>query len=233
MYPSVTISGTDMFRTYQAPLKELHSVQPPELKSFFQDVPGSDGSVDLTTINAGRPTYNRREITMHFTCEQPANRWSGIMSELLRKFHGQEGKIIFEDDPDYYYIGRMELSEYERNVLTGSFTITVNAEPYKYELFSSLEPWKWGPLNLRTGIIRSYGNLQVNGTKELIIPGTDRYVIPEFEVTGTISLTFNDTVYPLKAGKNKIYDVVIGTGKNSLVFTGNGTVSVNYRGGIL
>lgn len=233
MYPAVTINDINLFQAYQAPLKELHSVQPPELKSYFQDVPGGDGSVDLTTANAGRPTYNRREITMNFTCEQPANRWSSVMSELLKKFHGKEGKIIFEDDPDYYYIGRMELSDYDRNVLTGTFTITASAEPYKYELFSSLEPWKWDFFNLKTGIIRSYRNLEVNGTKDLVIPGTEQWVIPKIKATGSVSLTFDGVTYPLKEGNNKIYDVVIMDGENHLTFTGNGTVSVNYRGGVL
>lgn len=233
MYPSVTINGIDMFKTYHAPLKELHSVQPPALKSFFQDVPGGDGSIDLSTANSGRPTYERREITMNFKCEMPMNRWTTTMSEVLRNFHGKEGKIIFEDEPDYYYIGRMAVSDYERVVQTGAFVITANAEPYKYELSSSLEPWRWDSFNFKTGIIRSYGSLQVDGERELIIPGRERWVIPEIEVTGNLSLTFRGVTYQLKEGKNKLYDVVIKTGENRLIFTGSGTVSVNYRGGIL
>lgn len=232
-YPSVKINGVDMFQTYHAPLRELHSVQPPELKSFFQDVPGGDGSIDLTETNTGRPTYKRREITMKFQCEMPMKQWPSTVSKILSKFHGKEGKIIFEDNPDYYYVGRMAVSDYERVVQTGIFTITANAEPYKYELLSSLEPWRWDPFNFRTGLIRSYGNLNVNGTRELIIPGTERWVIPEMEVTGSLSLTFEGTTYPLKAGRNKLYDVVIKAGANRLMFTGNGSVSVNYRGGIL
>lgn len=233
MYPSVTINGIDMFQTYHAPLRELHSVQPPELKSFFQEVPGGDGSIDLSETNSGRPTYKRREITMKFQCEMPMNQWSATVSNILREFHGKEGKVIFEDDPDYYYIGRMAVSDYERVVRTGAFIITVNAEPYKYELVSSLEPWLWDPFNFRTGLIRSYGNLQVEGTRELVIPGTERWIIPVMEVTGSLSLTFEGVTYPLKAGRNKLYDVVIKDGDNLLIFTGNGTVSVDYRGGIL
>lgn len=233
MYPSVTINGIDMFQTYHAPLRELHSVQPPELKSFFQEVPGGDGSIDLSETNSGRPTYKRREITMKFQCEMPMNQWSATVSNILREFHGKEGKVIFEDDPDYYYIGRMAVSDYERVVRTGAFIITVNAEPYKYELVSSLEPWLWDPFNFRTGLIRSYGNLQVEGTRELVIPGTERWIIPVMEVTGSLSLTFEGVTYPLKAGRNKLYDVVVKDGDNLLIFTGNGTVSVDYRGGIL
>lgn len=233
MYPSVTINGIDMFKTYHAPLKELHSVQPPELKSFYQEVPGGDGSIDLSTAISGRPTYGRREITMNFKCEMPMNRWTTTMSEILKNFHGKEGKIIFEDEPDYYYVGRMTVSDYERVVQTGTFIITAKAEPYKYELTSSLEPWPWDSFNFRTGIIRSYASLQVDGERILTIPGRERWVIPELEVTGTLSLTFGGVTYKLKAGKTKLYDVVIKEGENRLIFTGTGTISVNYRGGIL
>ena len=39
--------------------------------------------------------------------------------------------------------------------------------------------------------------------------------------------------YDLIAGNNKIYDIAIPEGENILAFIGNGTVSIDYRGGIL
>lgn len=232
-YPAVTINGINMFEKYKAPLTELHSVQPPEPKTFFQDIPGGDGSLDVSTVISGRPTYKRREITMKFHCEHPSNQWTTIMSEILKEFHGKEGKIIFEDDPDYYYMGRMTVSDYERAVKTGKFIITSNAEPYKYELLSSLEPWLWDPFNFKKGFIRNYGNMEVSGTKTLTIPGTERWVIPVFTTTGSVRVEYEGKSYDLKQGKSKIYSIVIKQGNNVLKFSGNGKVSVEYRGGIL
>lgn len=232
-YPEVKINGIDLFERYRAVLAEKHSVQPPETKTFYKEIPGADGAADLSTALTGRVTYNRREITMNFQCEYRNTEWVGVFSEILKEFHGKEGKIIFGDDRSYYYFGRMEVSGYERMRTFGKFTITMNAEPFKYELLSSLEPWLWGPFSLRNGVIRNYGNIAVNGTKILKITGADNWAIPVFIVAGNISVVFEEKKYMLKSGKSKIYSIVIKPGANLLRFEGTGTVSVEYRGGKL
>lgn len=230
---TVTINGTDMFEKYKALLAEKHSVQPPTPKTFYQDVPGADGSMDLSTSISGRPIYERRQISMNFNSMHTDDRWPTVFSQLLKEFHGKEGKIIFGDDPNYYYLGRMIVSDYERNGQVGTFAITANAEPYKYELLSSMDDWLWDPFDFETGLIRSYKDLAVNGESVLTIPGTERWVIPEFMATGSLSVSFEGKNYTLKEGTSKIYAIVIKEGDNLLTFNGSGTVSVNYRGGIL
>lgn len=231
--PTVTINGIDIFKRYKAPLAEKHSVQPPVLKTFYQDVPGADGSLDLSTVLSNHPTYERREITMEFNCENRDSAWPSIFSEILREFHGKEGKIIFADDPYYYYIGRLQVSDYRRNRQVGTFIIQTEAEPYKYEITSSLEDWLWDTFDFESGVIREYGNISINGNQTLMIPGTECWVIPEFITEGNVSVTFDGKTYELKSGTSKIYSIVIKEGDNILNFNGNGTVSVNYRGGIL
>ena len=231
--PIVEINGIGLFEKYKAVLAERHSVQPPEPKARYQDIPGGDGSADLSTAIAGRITYNRREITMNFASEHKSNEWGRVFSEILRDFHGKEGKIIFGDDPSYYYVGRMQVSGYERERTYGKFTITVNAEPYKYDRVSSLEPWLWDSFSFRNGIIRNYKDIQVNGTKTLNIIGSDLCVIPVFIVEGNLTVSFHGKTYQLKTGKNKIYSIVVEQGTETLIFQGTGKVSVDYRGGKL
>lgn len=232
-YVNVEINGINLLDSYRAVLVEQHSIQPPVPKMFFQEVPGADGTADLSTSVAGRMTYNRRKITLNFQSEHTENRWTTILSELLREFHGKGGKLVFEDDQNYYYFGRMEVNGYERTRTYGKFTIIMDAEPYKYEKLSSLEPWPWGPFNLRAGVIRNYGNLVVEGSKVLSIKGTERWVIPVFVVEGKISVCYEGKEYELRPGKNKIYAIAIKPGMNELIFKGDGVVSVDYRGGIL
>lgn len=232
-YPAVTINEIDLSKAYKALLMELHSVQPPVSKKNYQDILGADGTMDLSIAITSRPTYERRLITMHFNCEHTLEAWSAVCSELLSLFHGKEGKIIFGDDPSYYYVGPMEVVEYKRVVKVGQFTVTAYAEPYKYELLSSVEPWKWDPFSFRKGIIRNYKDLNVNGERQLNIRGAEKWVIPVFIANGNISVTFEGKTYELKAGKSKIYPITIKPGINTLIFRGNGIVSVDYRGGIL
>ena len=233
LFPSVKINDVDMLKTYRMALKDRHCVQPPVPKTSYLDIPGADGSMDLSTVNSGHVVYERREITLNFGCGYPANQWPSVFSEILRKFHGQEGKLIFDDDPGYYYIGRMTVSDYQRVRNLGTFTITVQADPYKYEILSSEDAWIWDPFSFVDGIIREYKNIEVNGTRSLMIPGTEKWIIPEIVVSAAMKVTFESKEYSLKEGANKIYDLVIKEGENELVFKGYGTVTVRYRGAIL
>jgi len=230
---SVSINGIDMLSTYRMALANRHCVQPPVPKTIYQDVPGADGSLDLSTAIAGRIIYERRVITLNFGCGYPMDKWPEVFSEILRNFHGREGKLIFDDDPMYYYAGRMTVSEYSRARTLGTFTISVNADPYKYELTASDEDWLWDSFSFEKGVIRDYKELEVNGSLSLNVPGTQRWVIPEITVAAAMTVSYGGKDYELKQGTNKIYDIVIKEGENMLMFTGTGTVTISYRGGIL
>jgi predicted phage tail component-like protein len=233
IHQSVSINGIDMLSTYGMALANRHCVQPPVPKTIYQDVPGADGSLDLSTAIAGRIIYERRVITLNFGCGYPMDKWPEVFSEILRNFHGREGKLIFDDDPMYYYAGRMTVSEYSRARTLGTFTISVNADPYKYELTASDEDWLWDSFSFEKGVIRDYKELEVNGSLSLNVPGTQRWVIPEITVAAAMTVSYGGKDYELKQGTNKIYDIVIKEGENVLMFTGTGTVTISYRGGIL
>lgn len=233
IHQSVNINGIDMLKTYGMALAYRHCVQPPVPKTIYLDVPGADGSLDLSTAAAGRMVYERRAITLNFGCGYPLDRWPDVFSEILRNFHGQDGKLIFDDDPMYYYMGRMTVSDYSRVRTLGTFTISVNADPYKYELTASDEDWLWDTFSFETGIIRDYKELQVDGSLSITIPGTQKWIVPEITVSGEITVHFEGKDYNLKPGVNKIYSIIIKEGESVLTFTGNGVVTVSYRGGIL
>lgn len=233
IHQSVSINGIDMLSTYRMALANRHCVQPPVPKTIYQDIPGADGSLDLSTAIAGRMIYERRVITLNFGCGYPMDKWPEVFSEILRNFHGREGKLTFNDDPMYYYAGRMTVSEYSRARTFGTFTISVNADPYKYELTASDEDWLWDSFSFEKGVIRDYKELEVNGSLSLTVPGTQRWVIPEITVSASMTVSYEGKNHELKQGTNKIYDIVIKEGENMLMFTGTGTVTISYRGGIL
>lgn len=233
IYPNVSINGIDMLKEYQMALKDRHCMQPPEPKTLYQDVPGADGSLDLSTVVSGRIVYKRRKITMNFGCGYDTARWPGVFSEILRAFHGKVGRIIFDDDPAYYYLGRMAVSNYVRVQTFGTFTIIVDADPYKYELTASNEDWKWDEYNFETGIIRELTDLDVKESLTISIPGAEKWAIPEFAVTNDMTVDFEGKTHTLKAGTNKIYGLIFKDSENVLTFHGTGMVTVIYQGGVL
>ena len=124
--------------------------------------------------------------------------------------------------------------------MSSKIVIDYNADPYKYEIFSSLEPWLWDPFNFNTGIIREYGDLKVNGELELTIVGTRKPVVPAITVSNdgfaTMLVYFNNSLTPIEltAGTtSRVLNIVIKEGLNTIRFVGHGSVSVDYRGGRL
>ena len=58
-------------------------------------------------------------------------------------------------------------------------------------------------------------------------------VIPIFECSAEMQVTYNGVVYTLPKGKSRSPDLMLSEGDNKLIFNGNGTVSVDYQGGSL
>ena len=120
----------------------------------------------------------------------------------------------------------------ENNVFC-DYLLTLEADPYKYERFSSLEPWVWDVFPFDGGIIRNYKDLDVNGTMTLLIPGRRKKVVPVFDCSTAMTLEYGGQTYYLPSGKSKILELQLGVGEHLLTFRGTGKVSVDYRGASL
>lgn len=229
---SASIDGIHMMKKYKMALERMDCVAPPEIKENEINIPGKDGNIDLTDF-FGRVFYKNRLIQMEFGQINDREDWPRIYSEILNTFHGEKCKIIFDDDPSYYWMGRVSVEEYKRTLRIGKLTIVVNAKPYKYETISSDEDWLWDTFNFKNGIIRDYKNIEVLGTLDFIVDGSPMPVVPEILVNADMQVHFKGKTHTLKAGINKIYDIEILDGQNILSFIGNGVVTIKYRGGSL
>ena len=204
-----------------------------EVDEKFKEIPGRSGDLELTDALTGFPVYKNASMKLTFDFKDGSyDLWLARASELQNKLHGKRMKVVLGND-SFYYEGRISVSTEKINKHYSSVEITINRDPYKLELNSSLEDWLWDEFNFETGIIREYGNLQVNGTLELVIPGRAMRVIPVFECSEEMTVSYNGTTYNLLKGKSQSPDLLLGEGDNVLVFKGNGIVSVDYRGGSL
>lgn len=233
IFASVTINGYHLLRDLGMGLSRTDCVQPPEPKAVTQDLPGNDGLVDLTDSLSGHVLYNNREITLEIGRGLDRNQWPVAYSRVMSLFHGKGVKVIFDDDPDYFYEGRATVSDYARTQTLGTMVITVSAMPYKQEIYGGLDRWKWNPFNFETGIIRNYSNLKVDGRLELKIMGRSKIIIPTIVSDASMQVEWQGNQYAIVPGNNKLYDIAIPEGEHMLIFIGHGTVSVDYRGGIL
>lgn len=231
---AATLNGKHTFYDYGLYVTNNNPVAPPEPKTQYIQIPGRNGDIDLTELLSGYTIYNNRIITLVLGGKKNPNHWNSFMSGFLNEIHGKKVKIVFDDDKDYYYIGRAVVKpDYARGNEIATFTVEINAEPYKYQILSTTEPWLWDPFSFVDGVIRNYTDIVVQGSLIYRIIGSEMPVIPIMEVDVPMQVEFEGKVFSLQAGKNKIYDIVLRNHEYYLTFTGNGTVSIDYRAGRL
>lgn len=233
----VRFGGKHSYYDWGLILKSRPVISPPTPKTFYIDIPASDGGIDLTESMTGDVKFENRMITCEFNVIDARERWSNIYSEILDFLHGQKMNVIFDEDPTYQYIGRFVVDEWKSDKVTSTITINGNVEPYKLELFSSLDDWEWDSFNFDKGIIREYKNIKIKDEFKIDIEGTRKSVVPSFVVNSTngkgLKVKFENTTYDLVDGTNRILSIILKNGINSLYFTGNGNVSIDYIGGRL
>lgn len=209
----VTFGELHSWRDLHLAMEERQEIGAPEPDLLRYVVPGRNGTLDISESRSGRVTFKSRPMTFKFVLREKAANWAYRFSELQRILHGKQMRIICDDDPYYFYFGRVAVDKVRSSKYTGRITVTAEVDPYKYEKYSSLEDWLWDPFDFRCDIIREYGRLTsagaldaehsiaIDGSKALSIPGTPMPVIPTFYAKSSdgngITVTFKGTAYPL------------------------------------
>lgn len=209
---------------------------PPPVKEEYVDVPGMNGSLDMTEVLTGYPVYENREGSLSFLFFDNGESVRGRYTKLKNYLHGKSMRAVIEDDAGYYYEGRFFVGDIEfwPRGNWAAVSISYNVRPYKNEVCDSVEEWLWDPFSFETGVIRKYGSLAINGERTVTIIGSPKPTTPMFTVTGgALSLRFEDVTYSLPVGQTVLPQIVFTDGEHEFKFTGNGEVTVEFRGGYL
>ena len=128
---------------------------------------------------------------------------------------------------------RLNIDGKKTNPVYSEVTLSGSAEPFKYDLLSSGEPWIWDIFNFRTGVIRTLMDVEITNTnKTVTILGAGIDNPPVFVVTeaNNLKLTHGGRTYTFKVGRNRFPAVRVGKENVTLTFSGTGKMSVEYRG---
>lgn len=212
-------------------------ISPPKPKTVYINIPEADGQIDLSESLTGDIAYDNRTITFTFLVVGGREEWFEKYSEIMDYLHGRKMKVVLDEDPVYYYEGRLEVSKWDSDQLASKIVIIGNVQPYKMESISSLDDWLWDTFNFETDSARDWKGLEVDGSLVVTLAGSRKPVVPTFIVENaedtTMTLVWEDNVYYLPDGETRIPNVTIREGKQIAVFEGSGTVTVSYRGGRL
>lgn len=240
---TITVESNDSsFHTYDdwgLYITNTNCIGEPKQDLNYVKVMGSNRQVDLSEALTGHINYISRPITIEVAGVNPHISWDSIISDFRNKINGRVCRIIFDNDTSYFWRGRIDIKDFESAMRLGRLKITLpEAEPYKYNVLSSSDRWKWDPFNFKTGIITRSGALDVDGTETYNAPKGYMEVAPEFlcNIQSGDSLTVSDGKHTIDLRNGTNYDPRIrvnGDVPVTLTFNGKGTVEVIYRGGSL
>ena len=234
MYHSITLGSKNTWDDWHLIPKTRPLVNPPQVKTNYIDIPGGDGVLDLTIALSGRPLYKNRTGSWEFIVENGFKSWSALFSEIMGYLQGQQMHATLEDDPLYYYEGRFSVNAWKSDPYYSLIVIDYDVGPYKREINGYNEQWLWDTFNFETDVIYNYKNLPVKGSLDVTVIGSMMPSVPTIITTATgMRVTFGGKNYNLSKGVNVIDDIVMVNGENILTFTGTGTVTIEYNGGVL
>jgi len=207
-------------------------ISPADLMTYTFEVPGKNGIIDITE-GMGGVKYRNRTLSFDFVRKDISiSNWHTLYSQIANYCHGKVMSVILDSDRGFYWTGRVTVQDKKQDQIHSSVSITVDADPYKYETLDSTDEWLWSPFNFRISVIRRYENLTVNGTLTTDIIGAAQEVVPVLVCSKAMTLTFEGITYSLVSGENKNYGIVLKNGLNRMNFTcsGSGTISILFRG---
>lgn len=193
------------------------SITPAKPKTNYVDLPGGDGSLDLTEAH-GEIKYHDRDLTFIFTInpDDPMTFEEKAM-QVSNALNGKYfDRITNMKDPEFYYSGRVSVDEYKQDKHIGTITISAKVKPYKMRHTDTVVSIDLSE-ELQTVILK-------NGRKP---------VIPEIVCTDTTTLIFGEYELTLSAGTHNILEVYLTEGTNTVQVSGSGTITFTWKEGML
>ena len=141
MYHSITIGNKNTWEDWRLIPAAPPIVTPPPVRKNMVELPGGNGSIDLTQFIGNTTHYGVSEGTWDFIIsDQKAMNREQWVSEIAKYLHGKRfEKIVLEDDPDWYYKGRLELSGVKVGKNFSAITISYTMDPFKHQMQNGTE----------------------------------------------------------------------------------------------
>ena len=209
------------------------TITPPNPKIYKVDVPGGNGSLDLTESIFGAVTYEDRTITMKFRSISDVNLWDIKRTQILAALHGRRMKLIFDDEQSYYYEGRVIVTSFVYNNDVAEMEIEADCDPFKYEISNTGEDWLWDPFDFILGEITD-DQITVSGTEKVTIVVKMKPICPKFKADSAMTLLYSGLQKTIPANKEiSFYDIYLTEGSHTLTLQGNGKIKISYNNGVL
>jgi phage-related protein len=191
--------------------KEIGS---PAVKVNKVDIEGADSSLDLTDF-FGEPKYEDVKHRFEFSTIVPQRQFLSLFSSIKNALHGKKMRIILDDDPHFYYVGRLHVSSFTNEKNISMVSIEADCEPYKYKLEKTVVTHP------------------IDGTKTIILTNGRKRAVPEVSVEGDIKITYQNNIWSLGSGSYTLPELELVHGENALQLEGTGAITFEWQEGDL
>lgn len=200
-------------------IQQKVDVQPAEPKLNLIDIPGADGTKDLSELPAGRVVYKDRKITWTFAL-YPGDNWDAKHSQVSNALNGIRCTIHLYSDWDWYYDGRVTVKKYNRDKALRQITVEAICAPYKRRYALS-----GGDFNITTEQL----NITLSNEQLPVVPDIRASVEAEITWNGYTAVIFPGVWYSSLDIELPKGDSVIGV----RALTEPGIIRILYREGSL
>lgn len=197
-------------------------LSPAEEKTSFVDIPGGDGSWDMSTaLTDGIPRYYDRELTVTLECSEGDRlHREALIRHMVNLLDGMRVDIELPDDPYHYITGRLHVAREYNDPAHAAVTVT-----------GTCRPWKYNRTETRV-------QLEARTSKQSarLVNSGRLAVVPVVTVTGTgaeVLLEFGSTSRALAAGSYKLPDLLLTPGAHDITYSGTGVAAITYREAVL
>ena len=190
--------------------KEIGS---PEVKVRKIDIEGADSSLDLTDF-FGEPKYEDLTHKFSFSTIVPQAQFLSLFSTVKNALHGKKMRIILDDDPLFYYLGRIKVSSFTNEKNIGIISVECDCEPYKYKL------------------AKTEVSVAVSGTQTITLTNGRKRAVPEVSITTESSMNIvyqGSNIWDLGIGSYTLPELELVEGENTVTVTGIGIITFTWQ----
>ena len=209
----ITFGNLHSWRDLDLILQPGKEIASPAVKVKKIDIEGADSSLDYTDY-FGEPKYEDMRHKFDFQTIVPQSQLLALYSRVKNALHGKKMRVILDDDPLFYYMGRLHVSNLTVDKAVGKLSIEVECEPYTYKLEKT--------------VVRQ----AVNGSVDVNLTNLRKRAVPEvsIETDGAIQIVFQvGNVWDLGSGSYTLPELELSEGDNIVTVTGTGTVTFTYQ----
>ena len=214
MLHGVKINNVDTLTQYGLLLCADLKIGAPKTKTNRVDIPGGDGSLNMSYSPQGCAVFQDREISFTLFKKVDEAARSNLVTTLRNLYHGQTVELILPNDLTHYWRGMLEIGDVSGYGL-GQIPVTMIAEPYKY----------------KTAITTVTKTITDSGT--ITLANERAPVVPTITTSAAVTIAWDGYSVAIGAGTQQIPQLVLPAGDTVLTITGSADITITYREGSL